>query len=432
MNHYLSVNPSLLDYLVYRAKTNDDESLLKIIQQAKNQEFCAVEQFFFAVDPIWERTSKPPIQFSTKIHPKKNSYQKLVAYIKSLFDETNIPIKFRRQFSIFKQRCTIKHISEADFLEIVESAVTLLLNMKKHAVPEQESINTFLTNITQQLSLIEERTLQVSVDNQISIDNRSHFSNEMNNQVNTIIESAHQASELKLLQQNIQCLLEKLNTKIQLHHSTEESLQLMVQKQLLEVTQKLQVTEAEAFLLRNQLQIAHNLAYQDTLTGLANRLAYDQRIEHEIKRWQHAQQPLSVIVWDIDHFKNINDIYGHKSGDKALISIAQLLIQHSRNSDFVARYGGEEFVMLLPGTNSSEAFELAEKIRNLIGCVNFNANNEIIKITVSAGIHQLIMTDTNESAFEQADKALYEAKLHGRNQCKISDFNYQRRSSGIT
>ena len=194
-----------------------------------------------------------------------------------------------------------------------------------------------------------------------------------------------------------------------------------VQQQLLDVTEKLQATEAEANSLRNELELAYNLALQDALTGLANRLAYDQRIDYENKRWRRIRHPLSLIVWDIDHFKKINDIYGHKSGDKTLVSITQLIIQNCRQGDFVARYGGEEFVMLLPNTYAEQAFVLADKIRHLISNANFNANNETVQITVSAGIHQFVVSDTCESAFEQADKALYTAKMNGRNQCKISD-----------
>jgi diguanylate cyclase len=126
-----------------------------------------------------------------------------------------------------------------------------------------------------------------------------------------------------------------------------------------------------------------------------------------------------LAVWDIDFFKHINDTYGHKSGDKALVIIAKLLSKHCRRSDFIARFGGEEFVMLLPATQAQSAALVAEKLRETVENSGFNANGNKVSITMSCGLTEYIDGDTNESIFERADSALYKAKQSGRNKCVL-------------
>ncbi len=156
------------------------------------------------------------------------------------------------------------------------------------------------------------------------------------------------------------------------------------------------------------------------MTGLPNRLAYDERLYTEIARWKRYHSPLSLLIWDIDLFKQINDTFGHKAGDKTLILIAKLLSEHCRETDFVSRFGGEEFTMLLSDTDAQSALYTANKLRQLIEATAFNSSGKKISITISCGITQFTKNDTGESAFTRADKALYSAKKNGRNQCVIS------------
>ncbi len=109
--------------------------------------------------------------------------------------------------------------------------------------------------------------------------------------------------------------------------------------------------ERESHMLHVSLQEEQRLAMIDALTGIPNRAAYDDRIEQEFRRWKRFGRTVSILAWDIDHFKTINDAYGHKAGDKVLRIFGQQLAKHVRETDFVARYGGEEFVMLLVGSS---------------------------------------------------------------------------------
>jgi diguanylate cyclase len=191
----------------------------------------------------------------------------------------------------------------------------------------------------------------------------------------------------------------------------------------LDRTQRMRVRvsdlEREIHGLHKSLQEEQSLRMIDALTGIPNRAAYDERIRHEYMRWQSENTPVCVLAWDIDRFKEINDAYGHSAGDKVLRVVAQHLAQHVRGTDFVARYGGEEFVMILAGTQDSQAAATADKIRAGIEKLGFHFHNKPVVVTASCGITSFRGDDTPETIFDRADRALYRAKDNGRNCCRV-------------
>jgi diguanylate cyclase len=124
-----------------------------------------------------------------------------------------------------------------------------------------------------------------------------------------------------------------------------------------------------------------------------------------------------LVIWDIDHFKSINDRFGHRAGDRALTTIAHILSSFIRETDFVGRFGGEEFVMILAGADANSALKVAEHIRLKVEGAEFSFNGKTVKITISCGVTFYQAEDTPEQAFERADQALYQAKRQGRNRC---------------
>jgi diguanylate cyclase len=169
--------------------------------------------------------------------------------------------------------------------------------------------------------------------------------------------------------------------------------------------------------LHGQLKDEQRLAALDALTNVPNRLAYEKRMDEELKRWARFKQPTCVAVWDVDHFKKVNDTFGHRTGDRVLRAVAECLATRIRGTDFLARYGGEEFVMLLCGTALDQALRLAEGIRIGVSEFKMHSKGTPLAITVSCGIAALQAGDSAASVFERADKALYEAKQVGRNRC---------------
>lgn len=160
----------------------------------------------------------------------------------------------------------------------------------------------------------------------------------------------------------------------------------------------------------------------DFLTEIPNRRAFDDRMEEMMGRAERYGNTFSLIVFDIDRFKAINDSYGHAGGDRILRAIAHLLNDHKRSSDFLARFGGEEFVLLLPETNLEGAQRLAEKTRERVAAANFRFQKEKVPVTLSAGVGELhLASDTAETLFGRVDAALYQAKQEGRNRVKIAE-----------
>jgi diguanylate cyclase len=177
--------------------------------------------------------------------------------------------------------------------------------------------------------------------------------------------------------------------------------------------------EHEAQGLRRTMEDERQQALMDKLTGVPNRQAFDERLAQEYSRWKRFGTPLALIMWDVDRFKEINDSYGHKAGDKVIRAVAQQLQNRIRETDMVARYGGEEFVMLITGASGPEALSLADEIRTAISKLGFHFRNERVPVTISAGIAQFAEGDSPDSAFDNADRALYEAKNTGRNRCVL-------------
>jgi diguanylate cyclase (GGDEF)-like protein/PAS domain S-box-containing protein len=175
--------------------------------------------------------------------------------------------------------------------------------------------------------------------------------------------------------------------------------------------------EEELLALNRKLEV---LTLQDGLTGVANRRLFDQTLKAEWFRSMRDSQPLSLIVFDIDHFKQYNDFYGHLMGDECLIRVAQALNKIPlRTTDLFARYGGEEFVLLLPKANIESAVEIAEKCRCLVQdlAISHEKSSTSNVLTISVGVASIIPSADSEPAslFAVTDRMLYQAKEYGRN-----------------
>lgn len=175
--------------------------------------------------------------------------------------------------------------------------------------------------------------------------------------------------------------------------------------------------------LRNALMYrdALALAQKDSLTGICNRAALDESLHTEISLAGRHHTPLSIIVFDIDHFKSINDRYGHSLGDNAIKAVVKCAQQCARSTDMLFRYGGEEFVMILRNTTLNGARLLAERIRRKVEKLECQGKRKPISMTVSAGVAALEIGETGLSLFERCDAALYAAKKSGRNRVCVDE-----------
>ncbi len=167
----------------------------------------------------------------------------------------------------------------------------------------------------------------------------------------------------------------------------------------------------------NLFEETHHYSKCDRLTGLYNRTYFEEALKREASRCRRYQSEFSLVFFDLDHFKNINDTLGHLAGDAALKSIANLILSEKRAEDTAARFGGEEIVLILPGTQKYSAMIIAERIRHKIEFMNLYFEEQLIQVTVSGGIATYPLdTDIERELVDCADRALYRAKNRGRNQ----------------
>jgi diguanylate cyclase len=305
----------------------------------------------------------------------------------------------------------------ADLLERVTRFAT-----EQRAQVQKEKLE--LQNIVQQLaSRLEEISQSISgelAERSAGQEDCEQLNLRVTDEVTQLRLTAESASDIASLRHQLSTRLDAISTHLTDFRLREETRVRTYRDRVARMRTRIAVLERESRTLHESLREEQRMAMIDALTGIPNRAAYDDRIEQEHKRWKRFARPVSILAWDIDRFKTINDAYGHKAGDKVLRVIGQHLARHVRDTDFVGRYGGEEFVMLLVGTDPTEAQVVAEKIRLEISQLGFHFHERPVSVTASCGIAAFQGDDTPDAAFDRADKALYRAKEAGRNCCIVA------------
>ena len=176
-------------------------------------------------------------------------------------------------------------------------------------------------------------------------------------------------------------------------------------------------------------QKMEELSNVDGLTGLYNRRCFNNMLEQKIGEASRMKVQLSTIMLDIDHFKNVNDTYGHKAGDDVIRFISRTIKNSVRKVDFAARYGGEEFVILLYNASIEDAASIAEKIRMIVRDSSVNADGVHLNVTISLGVSSYPLPSmSSEDLIKNADTALYYSKEHGRNKVSVYNSDMEERA----
>lgn len=216
-----------------------------------------------------------------------------------------------------------------------------------------------------------------------------------------------QANELTKLESAFNRMLQRLEAERIAHYSALEDLNKGLEQQVAERTRDLQIAN----------QKLEQLVRTDPLTGTANRRHFVEQLQIEIRRARRENAPLSLLMMDLDHFKRINDTWGHAAGDEVLRNFARIVGDLLRATDMFARLGGEEFALLLPNTEQDGAIEVALRILEVVRQQSIDSGNGQIRYNVSIGAALLSEQETSyESLLKRADEALYRAKENGRNQ----------------
>lgn len=299
-----------------------------------------------------------------------------------------------------------------DTLSDIVNSVSHVLQKLSH---EKLELENFILTVTKQLDEItgvitkdvEEQVLGRS--DTLSLQKRMHSGitkiKENVNAVQDIIQlKAIVGNNIDSIRDGLESFVLRANQR---HDATE--------KRHVRLSEKIVQMERETKGLQQNLAENREKLLYDSLTGARSRLAYDEQIVQELASWERYQTPFSYVILDIDHFKQVNDNYGHNAGDKALILITKLMQKQIRNSDTLFRIGGDEFVLLLSNTPADKAEPIITKLRKAVADSGFHFKQKRVALTLSAGITESILGDNIQSAYERADRALYQAKDAGRN-----------------
>ncbi|RLA21363.1 MAG: hypothetical protein DRQ56_00855 [Gammaproteobacteria bacterium] len=419
----------LFDFLRYCAKGEDEEVAISALHDDyTNNKFSDLNSLFRAVGSAFgekeaKATSKPGLLGRLFGRSKKSEVNEQFdpalqkELLGRLLDSLDVPSYLQHQLETLKQQAEKDSGDSSLFFKILEDTIALLLRIKSKIKEEQREIEAFLSDVTSQIKKIGSGSEVMQSFFHESNVARDQLASCVSSNVNELTQESQQATSLDDLRSSVKSKLATLSSQVEEHLSNDKSRAEKAEEKLEEMAQAIKVMEAETAGLKSSINLKHDLAYTDSLTGLPNRLAYDERITNELARWKRFKESFTLLVWDIDHFKSINDRFGHQAGDVALRKISGILSAAMRETDFVARFGGEEFVMFLPGATKDQALSKANVIRGKIKGCGFNSKGKPIEITASCGLTQFQDGDTPETVFDRADKALYQAKNGGRNQC---------------
>ncbi len=332
-----------------------------------------------------------------------------------LLDDLSVPTELEEQVEHLRQ--TLADDLELQKIpEVIGDITDLIHGIRSVVNKERKGLEDFLGQLMQRLSMIDGALEDSNSSNQAINECHHKLEEEIEEQTSHIETQAKTATDLNQLKSMVQQRVDAIRNRMEDFHVQEQQLLKEAEEKMEQLVQRLNEVEEETDSLRKKVS-EHNLqAFNDTLTGIPNRHAYEERLQQEYARWKRYQQPLSIMVVDIDNFKYINDNFGHRAGDKALRIIAGQLQKMTRETDLIARYGGDEFVLLLPETSTEGAMAIAEKLRDAVEKCAFHFREKKVTITISCGISEYRNGDTPEDAFERADQALYKSKHKGRNQ----------------
>lgn len=232
-------------------------------------------------------------------------------------------------------------------------------------------------------------------------------------------QSTLDATDLGVLQAEVNARLSMIDSHFREYREREDARMAAYRDRAERMRDRVAELETQATSLQDSLRREHALALTDQLTGLPNRLAYERYMADVERDVRETGRAICVAAFDIDHFKAINDSFGHAAGDAVLRIVGQTLARELPEPAFVARYGGEEFVVVFSGGTPEQAMLAAQALCSMVASLAFHASGRPVTVTMSGGITRFASDDSAARAFDRADRALYAAKRAGRNRCEL-------------
>ena len=299
--------------------------------------------------------------------------------------------------------------------QLLKSCVVILRMIVQDAMSEASLTGKVIQSLHRSLGEVSSDVSSTIKRSQAQFELRQAGNEQLKREITHIEEAVSESCTLEALKERTQFRVEKLVTALSEQQSNDEQGQEALMELLSSMQSQIDTLQHQTSLYKKKLAEQVMQSRTDPLTRLPNRQAYNERLESAFTKFKEKGDLLAVAVVDIDHFKSINDRFGHATGDKTLQVVSKFLKQSLSENDFIARWGGEEFVMLLPQAQMADIDRKLNELRTKLAAMPFKFKQEKVKITASFGATSFNDGDTTETVFERADEYLYKAKRNGRN-----------------
>lgn len=342
-------------------------------------------------------------------------YSQVAAHIEQtligLLDDLSLPERHKAQAQEMRERVA-RGLNWYELIPVLDDLAVLMLAITDSG---QHEFETYLQQLNERLEGFQSHLHEASAGHADNSTAARELDSQLREHVDGLQSSVQGAADVDSLKHILENRLEGLLVTMDEHKHERDRREQELAGRLQGLSERVASMEHEALGYREHLEEQRQKALLDPLTGLPNRAAWSERVEREMLDWQENGGHLAMAILDLDHFKRINDNYGHLAGDKVLKIVADQLRKRLQGRDFIARFGGEEFVMLLPQTTPAVAAQVAEVLRATVEACPFHFKGERVVITTSIGLGAFRSGERSDQVLKRADAALYRAKELGRN-----------------
>lgn len=397
----------------------DPEPETQIIEQQ------AVEPAPLPADVVPEVSQPSPVQTLEELAGEDGPYalpdaveppySQVAAHIEQtligLLDDLSLPERHKAQALEMRERVA-RGLNWYELIPVLDDLAVLMLAITDSG---QHEFEAYLQQLNERLESFQSHLHEASTGHADNSSAARELDSQLREQVDGLQSSVQGAADVDSLKHILEGRLEGLLLTMDEHQHERDRREQELAGRLHGLAERVASMEQEALGYREHLEEQRQKAMIDPLTGLPNRAAWSERVDQEVLDWHENGGHLAMAILDLDHFKRINDGYGHLAGDKVLKIVADQLRKRLRGRDFIARFGGEEFVLLLPQTSPPAAVQVAETLRAAIEACPFHFKGERVVITTSIGLSAFRPGERGDQVLKRADEALYRAKDKGRN-----------------
>ncbi|WP_404367644.1 diguanylate cyclase [Marinobacter sp.] len=355
-------------------------------------------------------------EFREEADQRTRFAHRLGELLENLLSQVSLAPEAHAKVSLIRSQLAERH-EWNDLREALNETSELVLAAVSRGQQEFES---FLKRLDDRLLALQTHFVEQSEASESRQSASEALESNLNRDLRALQENFAHTDDVTELKQSVSRHVESIIQSVKGYREQESEREALAAEQMAAMQEKLAAMEIQSEQTREQLRLERSRALTDVLTQLPNREAWQERLIFERDRWQRYGHPVTLGILDIDHFKRVNDSYGHKAGDRVIQLLAKALQERLRTTDFIARYGGEEFVLLLPETDLVTARKVIDSLRQHVSGLPFHFQGRPVTITFSAGLAPFQAGIDLESVFDQADRALYRAKDAGRNQIVLA------------